>query len=395
VFRYIFDVQSIGYDVHSQFTLKVNNMADLTKIKYAQLVPILLLTIVYSFGQSPKREVTRDTVFADMLMVDSLGITGADGAISFPLDKGRSIFMMGDSFLEPVVNRKRNVNSTMINNTFIRIDLADSTHTALYRGTLSDPDALLKPITGNPKEFYWPGHGFANQGVLHLFMSRFFHVDEGWGFAFSGTDYVRMEQESLKVLAQKDFPHSNAKDVHYGHSILTDGGYTYLYGSRMEGENSSLHIARARLNESTNSLEEYRFHDGKGWTSDPTSTSALKGVERSVPEQFSIFKYQGHYVLLMQERNLISGNIFSYISDSPVGPWYNEKLLYHTPEQDRGKDNVFTYNAMAHPQYMQDGKLLVSYCVNSLDIPKIHEVDTDYYRPVFIRVPMEIILERP
>jgi hypothetical protein len=328
-------------------------------------------------------------------MVDSLGVTGADGAISFPLNGERSLFMMGDSFLEPVMDRKRNVNSPMINNTFIRIDLADSTHTAIYQGTPSKPKALLTPTTGNPKEFYWPGHGFAHQGILHLFMSRFLHVDEGWGFAFSGTDYVRMDQESLEVLTQEDFPHSNTNNVHYGHSILNDGGHTYLYGSKIEGENSSLHIARGHLDEGTNTLEGYEFFDGQNWISDPQMSSALKGLDRSVPEQFSIFKYQGHYVLLMQERNLISGNIVSYIANSPVGPWYNGRLLYHTPELDRGKDNVFTYNAMAHPQYMDDGKLLVSYCVNSLDIPKIHEVNTDYYRPVFLRIPMEMILERP
>lgn len=382
-------------------------MAHSTKITRTYFAFALLLLTGLGCKQAPKREelpsplatttreVTRDTAFTVLAMVDSLGVTGADGAISFPLEGERSLFMMGDSFLEPVVNGKRNVNSTMINNTFIRIDLSDSTHTALYRGTLSDPDALLTPATGNPKEFYWPGHGFAHQGILHLFMSRFLHVDEGWGFAFSGTDYVRMDQESLEVLSQEDFPHSNTNGVHYGHSILNDGGHTYLYGSKMEGENSSLHLARARLNKDTNTLGDYRFYDGEGWTSDPTASSALKGVARSVPEQFSIFKHQGRYVLLMQERNLISGNIVSYIADSPVGPWYNEKLLYHTPEQDRGKDNVFTYNAMAHPQYMQDDKLLVSYCVNSLDIPKIHEVDTDYYRPVFIRIPMEMILQKP
>jgi hypothetical protein len=112
-----------------------------------------------------------------------------------------------------------------------------------------------------------------------------------------------------------------------------------------------------------------------------------------VPEQFSVFRHRDLYILLMMERDLTTGDIYSYISDSPVGPWRNEKKLYHSTEQETGReDKVFTYNAMAHPQYMDDNRLLVSYCVNSFDIPKIHE-HVGYYRPRFLWIPMEMILE--
>lgn len=331
--------------------------------------------------------------FENLVMVDSLGVTGADGVISFPLTDSTSVFMMGDSFLSPVVNNKRDVNSKMINNTLILINHQAREHKALYAGTEDNPDAFLKPGYGNPKEYYWPGHGFESHGIIHLFMSRFIHGDFAWGFQFSGTDYIRLRKEDFAMLSQEDFPYSMQNDVHYGHSILKDNPYVYLYGASTRDGISSLHVARATLNKREKSLDTFTFYDGRDWVSNPMESASLTGVKQSVPEQFSVFRHRGKYILIMMARDLAGGAIYSYLSDKPTGPWYHEKLLYRTTEQHNTEDQVFTYNAMAHPQYIKNNSLLVSYCINSFDVRKIHEVNTDYYRPKFLWVPLEMIME--
>lgn len=318
------------------------------------------------------RTVTASEDFENLVIVDSLGVTGADGVISFPLDSTTSVFMMGDSFLAPVRHKKRDVDSKMINNTFILVNENERTHDAQYNGA---------------------GDGYEKSGTIHVFMFRFLHGDKAWGFEFSGADYIRMDSETFEVLSQEDFPYSNMNQVHYGHSLLYQDDYTYIYGAWNAKDSTALHVARAKLNPDIKKLEGFEFFDGKSWTSDPVKSAPLGGIEQQVPEQFSVFKYDDLYVLLLQARELGNGNIFSYLSDSPTGPWRNEKLLYHTTEQENTEDQVFTYNAMAHPQYIKDDKLLVSYCVNSFEVSNIHEVNTDYYRPRFIWVPMEMILE--
>lgn len=337
-------------------------------------------------------DIPLDEDFARLVIQDSLGVTGADGVISFPLDERTSIFMMGDSFLTPVNGIKRDVNSKMINNTFILVDKRAGTHKSLFQGTIEEPESLLVPTHGNPKEYYWPGHGFVHNGMLHIFMSRFIHVDHGWGFEFSGTDYLRLDKDSFSVISQEDFPYSNENNVHYGHSILPEKDHVYLYGSRSINDTTGLHVARARLDEDANKLVDLEFYNDGLWTPEPKNSSALQGIEKDVPEQFSVFKYKEKYILVMQERGLIAGNILSYISDTPVGPWSNEQLLFHTREQYNSADQVFTYNAMAHPQYIENDSLLISYCVNSFEVPKIHEVDVNYYRPRFFWVPLNKIL---
>ena len=344
--------------------------------------------------KEPTQQVAMDEDFGKLVIVDSMGVTGADGVISFELDKNTSIFMMGDSFLTPVRNKKRDPKSAMINNTFILVNKEEGSHTALYGGTLEDAKALLEPSYGNSKEYYWPGHGFGKNGVLHIYMSRFLHVDYDWGFKFSGTDYIRMDKNTFEVISQDDFPFSNINNVHYGHSIINQEDFTYIYGSWSLKDSTALLVARAKLNLDHNRLGNYEFYNGDDWVSDPMMSAPLKGIGQNVPEQFSIFKYRDLYVLVLQARELGNGNIFSYIADTPTGPWRNEKLIYHTTEQNNRADQIFTYNAMAHPQYMADNRLLVSYCVNSFDVPKIDEENTDYYRPKFLWVPLEWILKR-
>ncbi|AUP80637.1 DUF4185 domain-containing protein [Flavivirga eckloniae] len=339
-------------------------------------------------------EVTKAQVFNKLVVVDSLGVTGADGAISFLLTNGTSVFMMGDSFLKPVVDGKRDPKSKMINNTFIVVDKKNNRSTSIFKGTLNDPETMLLPKNNKgTKEYYWPGHGFEFNGELHIFMSRFKHIsNDTWGFKYTGVDYLKLDKETFSIISQEDFPYALKNGVHYGHSIINEQDYTYIYGSKQVDDGATLHVARGVVDEATNTLTGYEFFNGKDWVKTPEESEQLKGIDKQVPEQFTVFKYSNKYILIMQERDLTSGNIYSYVSDLPTGPWKNKTFLYHTTEQETSKkDKLFTYNAMAHPQFIENDRLLVSYCTNSFLVPTIHE-NVDYYRPKFLWVPMKKIL---
>mgnify|MGYP006919341302 CR=1 FL=1 len=59
-------------------------------------------------------------------------------------------------------------------------------------------------------------------------------------------------------------------------------------------------------------------------------------------------------------------------------------MLYATPEIDK---NIFTYNAVAHPQFYENGDLLISYNVNSFEFADLFR-DATIYRPRFVRAPL-------
>ena len=116
----------------------------------------------------------------------------------------------------------------------------------------------------------------------------------------------------------------------------------------------------------------------------------MAGITSNISEQFSVFKYQDKYILLSQQRGIGTGEIFTYVSDQPTGPWGNKQMVYRTTESDIDKD-IITYNAMAHQQYIENGELLICYTVNSLKIQRVFK-NVNNYRPVFLRVPMGMIL---
>jgi hypothetical protein len=368
------------------------------KIKNIILIALIIISGACQNKKQEKTEtkelkVTVDEQFNKLFHRNSGGTTGADGTISVSLPDGSSVFMMGDSFLGEVKNNERDSTTKMINNTFIVVNPGQTDTKTLFQGEYDDPDSFVIP-ENDPGKFYWPGHGFVRDSVFHFFMSRFWTPGTGmWGFEFLSTDYFRYSWPEFEKLSVEPFEYTLQNNVHWGHAVLDEENYIYIYGSRAEEDNiCKAHVCRTKLtNEKMLGLKNVEFFDGSGWTSDPMTTEPMKGITSNISEQFSVFKYQNTYVLLSQQRGIGAGEIYTYTSENPYGPWENKQMIYRTTEYDTDND-IITYNAMAHPQYIKNNELLISYNVNSLETSRIHK-NVDYYRPVFLRVPIKMIVE--
>ena len=153
---------------------------------------------------------------------------------------------------------------------------------------------------------------------------------------------------------------------------------------------AEVHVAKAGLVD--NKLTDFMYWDGTQWQADPLKSQKLEGVQKSVSEQFNVFSLEGQVVLLYQDRLEDIRNIYSYIADKPVGPFRNEKLLYTVNEPDFKADSMMIYNAMAHPQYKKNDKILVSYSVNTHDTVKVFK-KASLYQPRFLWIPVKNIVE--
>lgn len=359
-------------------------------------LPLLLLASCGPEGSAETASTYVDTAFTERYSPDSGGVTGSDGTISILLDDGTSLFMTGDCFLGEVVDGRRDASLEMINNSLIHI-AADGTYLgAHYGGTPAEPRALCTPpeaATSPYTYWYWPGHGFQRGEQLYLFMTKFYQGGEGqWGFRFDGTDLVRIDMRDYSVRSIEPL-YDGRCPIHWGHCVLQLGDWYYVYGTRSGlCDPAELCVSRARFDEQADRLGPYEYFDGKGWSADPASAAGCAGLDVSVSEQFSIFRHGDTYVLLTQRRAQQAGDIYTYIADTPVGPWRNKQLHYVTTEQEDDKE-LFTYNAMAHPQFINErDELLICYNVNSYNLQKPY-FDVSTYRPVFLRVPMKRILE--
>lgn len=343
-------------------------------------------------GSLKSLEIYRDTVFINLFHKNYNGITGADGTISVPFPDGSSLFMMGDSFLGKVVDNQRDPKTKMINNTFILVNSKKTDSKSIFEGEYNEPESLIVP--SEEGTFYWPGHGFVRDGVFHFFMSKFEKssgIENIWGFRFLGTNYFQYTSDGFKKIATEPFIYTEKNLVHWGHAVYDAGKYIYIYGSRVEKDSiARAHVCRTVVTKENHlDLSKVEFFDCKKWSGNPTDSEPMLGTSSNISEQFSVFKYKEKFILLSQQRGIGAGEIYTYTSDSPFGPWSNKKMIYCTNESQQDKD-IITYNAMAHPQYIDNDELLICYNINSLKVPKIF-TNVNLYRPVFLRVPMKLI----
>ena len=354
-------------------------------------IPFSLLLMLFSCAEHPSA-VHVDEHFNELFHLDSGGVTGTDGTISIALSDGRSVFAMGDFFLGEVINGRRDSTPDIVmGNVLITVGRDQETLHNYYRGTPEAPESFLTPIGDNPSvKWIWPGHGFEHEGIVHLFMLNY--AFDTW--AFCGTDYFRLKMPDFETISQERFKPSLVKGIRWGHAVVNDPGYVYVYGGdfidSLPQQNAGVHVCRSRISAS-NRLHGYEYFNGEDWSSNPDDSQRMEGINVSISEQFSIFRLGETYVLLSHERGYKSRRIYSYISDHPQGPWRNEKMLYETEEYLLGADR-FTYNAMAHPQFMENEELLISYNSTSSNVRDIY-TDATIYRPMFLRVPVQMILK--
>jgi hypothetical protein len=327
-----------------------------------------------------------DHVFTNQFIRNCCGFTGGDGTYSVLLPDGRTVWIFGDTFLGTVnPDRSRPRLSPMFIRNSAVVQEGDSLRT-LYHGTpenyaswiIPAPKMGIHGLLPEDSLWFWPGDGFIEGGKLRVFLSEFIQADTGmWGFEWRGTWLASFSLPGIEQESLIQIPHGLKNGVHYGHCICTDDQYIYVYGAKL----GKVHAARYKKERMA---EGWEFYTGKTWSTSPELSMPLSNFIGS--EQFSIFKYQNKFLMVNQLSGMFGNTIYGFVADTPVGPWSKGNLLYTTPEMGK---NLFTYNAVAHPQFTSNGEILISYNVNSFILGD-HFINADIYRPRFIRVPVSL-----
>ncbi|RLD19952.1 MAG: hypothetical protein DRI71_11070 [Bacteroidetes bacterium] len=355
---------------------------------YSKWIPIGIILCTLSCNKEAERLTRVDAEFTKRFELSGGGNTGADGTYSVYLPDGRTVWIFGDSFLgtvTPELTREK-TNPMYIRNCFM-VDDGDSLIT-LHQGEPSEFKSMIIPpiITDSNFEinerqhWYWPGDGWVDDNQLKVFVSEFFQSEPGmWGFKFKRTAIITYSLPEIEQVSLDTIPYSNVLGIHYGHAVCKTEEFVYVYGLH----DGRPHAARIDGNGS------WQFYSGSKWSDEAKDSKPMSDISGS--EQFSVFEHEGDFIMIMQEGSL-SRKIFSYVAKTPYGPWVNRQLIYETP-LPYDNDQLFTYNALAHPQFTQNDELLISYNTNSMQLED-HFKNAGIYRPRFIRVPFEMIIKQ-
>lgn len=315
------------------------------------------------------------TFYEESFRRDS-GWTGADGTYSIPLSVERTLWGFSDTFWGEVEHGIRRHPYRFVNNSLVE-QRGNSFH--FYEAPVFEPP--------DKSGWFWLFDGIARgDEEVEILLGQFQTDGSGGAFGFEQSGLwwasfrVPDDGESISVTEYRPLPFfwaDKAELVTFGSAIVDVDEWLYVYGIHQEGLTRSAVVARVPR-EKLGEASEWRFFDGSGWSSNPRSVQPLfsdASVEYSVHRALS-----GEFIYVACDNNGMSDRIVARSAPEPEGPWQEPTEIAKLPEH---KGDIFCYNAKAHPERSRDGKILLSYNVNSTDLPKV-ELEADIYRPRFL-----------
>ena len=296
------------------------------------------------------------------------GWTGADGTYSYVLSDGAILWSFSDTFIGQVVDGKH-VDFEFVNNSHI-VQVADGL------AFLKAP-AFVPP---DRKGWYWMWDGTYDREFQVLLGQ--FDKDAGgiFGFEQVGLWYAcaRLHTDKLVVNEYVKLPFFERREnqlITFGSAVYKEGAWDYVLGIRDEGPKRSCTLARVPKGR-LGLPGVWRFWNGEEWVKDPWQAVALF-VGASMESSLHRTRDGGYLYVGSVDT---TGEVVARYAPNLTGPWTEPTKVYQAPQV---KGNVIAYNAKAHPQLSLDGRILVSYNVNTTSLERVVE-EADIYRPRFV-----------
>ena len=148
-----------------------------------------------------------DPVIASKIIPDKGSVVEGDGMYSVDLGDGRSIFLMGDSYIGEVSGGRRTSGDHMYRNTYSVYDHAKQTSYGLAEVNGPNTSAAVPAgVTDEGSRWYWPGHGFVVGNNLYIFQQVMFSGDgpAGWNFYYDETHILQYSLPDLPLKPVRD-----------------------------------------------------------------------------------------------------------------------------------------------------------------------------------------------
>lgn len=360
---------------------------------------IILFFLVASIETTAQSPAYKDEVFTEYFRRTSDWVA-SDGSISVPLPEGKSLWLMGDSYIDgyipgdttiPCLFQVRNALLLQdINNPSSMTTILDRTQTGVNR-------TPVKLAVNDPK-YLWPGHGYARKDSAIVFWQAY----EGPAMTHTANYVSKIftkgmtDASAIKKLIKLPIPEA----YEFGNAVVVDSArsYVYFYGMKQDWIIYRPYVARIPFGRDVTG--QWEFFDGSNWSTDVNASAQLMlDANHYVSPSFSVIRLQEKYYMISQDVGFLTcgygRDIYSWESDHPEGPFTNKKLLYTIEDKYRGEYMV-TYNATAHPQFIKNNELLISYnvngaCTNRCESPFTDRFNADMYRPKFFRVALDYI----
>ncbi|MEU8184231.1 phospholipase A2 [Micromonospora sp. NPDC049047] len=301
--------------------------------------------------------------------------TGGDRTVSVALPDGRVAWLFSDTYLGTVNGDGSRPPSAMIHNALVVQDDSGLVETR-YGGTPTEPTSFM--CDDSVGLGCWVADAIVDGSTVRVLVNNYASTGPGaLDVKPTGSALVTLSLPALSVQSVQQLP--LGASITWGQELVNEGGFTYIYGSEHAQDMKFVHLARVPEG---GLAGQWQFWTGSGWSSqEGASTRIASGVGTA----FAVHKIDGRYLLVTVEGHLpFNSAVVAYTASALTGPFGGPIELARAPEVNDSRP-IMVYDADLHQELARDGKLLISYNVNSLNFQDNLD-DASIYRPRFIEV---------
>lgn len=288
--------------------------------------------------------------------------------------------------------------------------------------------AYFKPKSDDPNVMFWMGYPtiveVGGKKKIWIFLNEWRVArpfDKKFFIDFRGQSIAQLDVETLAI--ESTLPLKNLVDEGvWGISVWLDGKDFYIYGMKntedIKTENKSainlvdkykkLYIAKTDASKGIEFVRDQKnwlVWDGKKWVRNLRKRASIIPEKDSISDELSIrrLNINGKPVFVMVTFDTSVGyanwkDLYLYSACQPEGPFVNKYFVYQTPtaglkklpgmtESHSLQSGLSVYNPHLHPQFTENGKLLISYNSNlPFGAKPGDSIYAEFYRPRFFRV---------
>jgi hypothetical protein len=326
---------------------------------------------------------------ADSLFLGNPHWVGADGAFSIALGNDRTMWLFGDTWIDPSGHHTRR-DARMIRNSVAIQTGADPSNATIefYWQTTAEsvPQAFFTP---QDDEWFWPGHGVRLGDRLILFLNRLRGSDTGLGFASAGWNAVMVENPDDEPSDWRtrllDTPPNPLGIIVGFASSLQHREHLYAFGSQDPVKSHPIFVARwplEKVRQGDLMTPEWWGGADMGWIADSSSTPRWPVFDDGQSELTVHFDGRAGQFIAVQTVGFGSADLAIRFATELTGPWSSARTFYRPPENDR--PNIMIYSAKAHPHFV-GADLVLTYSTNTFKFQE-HLTDSSIYYPRFVRL---------
>lgn len=291
--------------------------------------------------------------------------------------------------------------------------------------------SYFKPKSDSPNHMYWLGDPIlvevGGKKKIWMFLNEWDVArpfDKAFWIKYRAQAIVQMDADTLAIEKIVDLKNKTDEAV-WGISLwLNDKNELYIWGMRNEGEiktakKSSVAVANkykklyiAKVDASKGleyavDLRNWTAWDGRSFSKDLNDRKSIIPENESISDELTVrrLNVNGKPIFVMATFDTSVGysdwkDLYLYSACEPQGPFTIKHHFYRTPTAGMTKlpgmtegqslqSGLSVYNPHMHPQFIENGKILVSYNSNLPFGSKPGDsIYADFYRPRFVWVPI-------